>query len=57
MKNAGYGVKWTEFNKRDQLVTKRKFFATEEARERFSEKLSEKENFNSFEAWVNDIAE
>lgn len=38
-------VAWQEFNKSDRLVTKRKSFKTDEAMERFIEKLTEKDNF------------
>ena len=36
---------WQEFNKSDRLVTKRKTFKTDEAMQKFIEKLIEKENF------------
>lgn len=38
-------IAWQEFNKNDKLVTKRKSFKTDEALERFIEKLTEKDNF------------
>ena len=38
-------IAWQEFNKRDKLVTKRKSFKTDEALEKFIEKLTEKDNF------------
>ena len=49
---SGFGVKWTEFDNKDQLVTKQKFFKTEKALYRFCTKLSEKPNFSGFEAWT-----
>lgn len=36
---------WQEFNKSDRLVTKRKTFKTDEAMQKFIEKVVEKENF------------
>lgn len=36
---------WQEFNKSDRLITKRKTFKTDEAMQKFIEKLIEKENF------------
>lgn len=38
-------IVWQEFNKSDRLVTKRKSFKTEEAMQKFVEKLTEKDNF------------
>lgn len=38
-------IVWQEFNKSDRLVTKRKSFKTDEALEKFIEKLTEKDNF------------
>lgn len=38
-------IAWQEFNKSDRLVTKRKSFKTDEALEKFIEKLTEKDNF------------
>ena len=40
-------IVWQEFNKSDRLVTKRKSFKTDEALEKFIEKLTEKGNFHS----------
>lgn len=40
-----YEVAWQEFNKSDRLVTKRKSFKTEAARDRFIAKLYDKDNF------------
>ncbi len=36
---------WQEVNKKDAIVTKRKTFKTQEAMEKFIEKLYEKDNF------------
>ena len=36
---------WQEFNKSDRIITKRKSFKTEEAMQKFVEKLTEKDNF------------
>lgn len=41
-------IAWQEFNKSDKLVTKRKSFKTDEALEKFIEKLTEKDNFYTF---------
>lgn len=38
-------VVWQEFNRRNQVVTKRKSFRTDAALRRFVEKLHEKDNF------------
>ena len=46
----GYGVRWLEFNKKDQLVMKEKYFETEKALNRFIEKLMKKDNFHSIYA-------
>jgi len=50
-----YGVRWMEFNKKDQAVTKEKFFKTETARERFVRKLQEKDNFWQILAYCNGL--
>lgn len=41
----GFGLRWLEFNKKEQAVTKDKFFKSDAARERFISKLVEKDNF------------
>ena len=38
-------IVWQEFNKSDRIVTKRKSFKTEEAMQKFIEKVTEKDNF------------
>lgn len=40
-----FEVAWQEFNRKDQVVTKRKAFRTETALCRFVEKLQVKDNF------------
>lgn len=42
---AEYGIRWQEFNRADQLVTKEKFFASQSALLRFMKKQEEKNNF------------
>jgi hypothetical protein len=48
-----YSVRWTEFNKRNEAITKEKHFSTEKARDRFADKVAEKDNFWKFESWQN----
>jgi hypothetical protein len=48
-----YGVRWTEFNRRDELVQKEKFFDTEKKRDKYIEKLEQKDNFYRIEAYHN----
>lgn len=43
--NTDYGVKWREFDKRDRLTTKEKFFKNKKSYEKFLEKLEDKDNF------------
>lgn len=38
-------VTWQEFNRNDRIVTKRKVFKSEQAMDKFIEKLCEKDNF------------
>ncbi len=45
-----YGIRWQEFNKKDQLVMKEKYFKTEKALNKFIEKLIQKDNFYSIYA-------
>jgi len=49
--NKMYGIRWQEFNKKDQLVMKEKNFETEKALNKFIEKLIQKDNFHSIYAW------
>ena len=46
-----YEVSWQEFNKSDRIVAKSRAFATEEAREKFIDKLTEKDNFYTILAY------
>jgi len=48
-----YGIRWQEFNKRDEVITKEKIFKTEKAREKFVDRLVEKDNFYQLDAWLN----
>jgi len=48
--NKMYGIRWQEFNKKDQLVMKEKYFETEKALNKFIEKLMQKDNFHSIYA-------
>jgi len=41
-----FGVRWTEFDRHDYLITKEKIFNSAEARDRFITKLEKKDNFN-----------
>jgi len=47
---GNYGIRWQEFNAKNQLVTKERFFASENARAKFLEKLSYKNNFYGVES-------
>jgi hypothetical protein len=49
--DGNWGVQWSEFNKKDQVVNKERTFSTEKAREKFTKGLSDKNNFRRFEAW------
>lgn len=40
-----FEVAYQEINKKDEVVTKRKIFKSEEACQKFVEKLSQKDNF------------
>lgn len=40
-----FEVAWQEFNRKAEIVTKRKSFRTETALDRFVEKLCDKDNF------------
>jgi hypothetical protein len=48
-----YGVEWVEFNKKNQAVCKHKMFKTKEARDKFANKVQEKDNFWKFATWSN----
>lgn len=40
-----FEVAWQEFNRKAEIVTKRKSFRTKAARDKFIEKLYDKDNF------------
>ena len=40
-----FGVRWQEFDRNDRITTKEKFLKTAEAREKFIEKLNDKNSF------------
>lgn len=48
-----YGIRWVETNKKDQMVMKQKFFATEKARDKFADRVEQKDNFIRFESRCN----
>jgi len=49
--DGDYGVRWTQWNRRGELVTRERFFATAKARESFATRLEMKPTFNTFSAW------
>ena len=54
MKNTDTcGVRWVEFNKKEQAVKKERFFKSAEAREAFVKKVQEKDNFWEFDSFWN----
>jgi hypothetical protein len=53
---AEYSVMWQEFNHRDEAVTKVKHFTTEKARDKFCDKVQDKDNFWRFCARSQNIA-
>lgn len=40
-----YGVRWQEFDRNDRIVTKEKVFRSNEALDKFIDKIVEKDNF------------
>lgn len=46
-----FGLRWNEFNRQDRVVTKEKWFNTEKAREKYAEKLEQKDNFYGIVAY------
>lgn len=46
-----YGIRWSEFDKNDRVTNKEKFFDNSEARDKYADKLQEKDNFKEFLAW------
>jgi len=53
------GIQWSEFDRNDRLIMKRKIFQaataekTEQTRDKFITKLEKKANFNDIEAFLN----
>lgn len=47
-----YEVVWMQFNTAGELVTKRKGFESEAARERFVRKLFDRDDFHSILAYI-----
>jgi len=41
-----FGMRWEEWNRKGELVTKEKFFKTQKAVDKAFEKLENKDNFN-----------
>jgi len=52
MPRKTYGVEWTEVDRAERIVTKRREFTTEQARQKFCEALAEKASFVDFTAWL-----
>jgi len=52
MPRKTYGVEWTEVDRVNRIITKRREFPTEQARQRFCEALAEKSFFVDFTAWL-----
>ncbi|HNR58259.1 MAG TPA: hypothetical protein PKJ51_07365 [Methanothrix sp.] len=50
-----FGVRWQEWNRKDQLVTKERIFKTEKALDKFVKGLEEKDNFHGFVAWLDPL--
>jgi hypothetical protein len=44
-------VRWSEFDRKDQIVKKEKCFKTEAARTKFTDELKDKNNFKCFDSW------
>jgi hypothetical protein len=51
MAGKEWGLRWKEWNAKGQLVTKEKFFATDEARTKFIEKVEQNDNFHMVESF------
>ena len=45
------GVRWIEWNKKDQQVRKEKFFTSEKLRANFIKRLEVKDNFQNIESY------
>lgn len=50
---ASFGLRWLEINKKDQFIEKQKFFTTKMARDKFINKLVDKNNFHSILGYLN----
>lgn len=49
-----FGVRWHGFNRRDELVLKEKIFKTAKARDKFVEKIEDKDSgFVEIVSWLN----
>ena len=51
---AEFGLRWQEFDRKDRLVSKEKFFETDKAREQFVDRLQKKDNFHGIVAMCNE---
>ena len=52
MKNTVFEVAWKEIDRKGMIVSKRKAFASAAARDRFAVKVSEKDSFYRFDAFL-----
>lgn len=50
MNNKEWGLRWEKVNRRDQVVGAEKWFTSKEAREKFADKLVERDDFIGFVA-------
>jgi hypothetical protein len=50
--NIDWGIKWTEFARNNKLITKKKYFPSETARDKFIDKLEQMDNFNQIIAYL-----
>lgn len=46
-----YGVRWEEFNRKHEVITKERFFKSDAKRAAFVEKLEQRDNFYRTVAW------
>ena len=53
IKMPEFGLRWQEFNRNNEIVTKEKFFATAKGRGTFMQKLIKKDNFYRISATCN----
>jgi len=49
-----FGLRWKQFNSRDQPITKQKIFSSKEAREKFLNKLVQKSTFYEVVAYFDE---